>query len=410
MFKKTKNKQALGRIGRVEREQRYNRIIRYTTFSIVGLVVAIALGGFLYNSVYLPSQPIATVDGEEILTSEFQTRVKMDRVQLVNQYNSYLEVAQQITDPNQQQQYLLVLAQLEAQLEPETMGQAIIDQMIDEKFIVEEAESRGITVTDEEVDIFFNSIFGYYPEGIPTDFPSPTSLPTSTLSPEQLALITPTPGEESGEDTSGELPEQPEPTSVTEEEYDTNISEYLDNMGAYGVDEAFLKELIRVQLYRDKLNADLAKGITPPTEEQVWARHILLDDLEIAEDLLQQLEDGGDFGDLAREFSTGPTGVNGGDLGWFGRGQMVAEFEEAAFGGEVGEIVGPVETQFGFHLIQIVGKEERPGTADQLNQLVSAVLSDIINRYREEAEIVYADNYLNRTPTEPDIVHFANQQ
>ena len=88
---------------------------------------------------------------------------------------------------------------------------------------------------------------------------------------------------------------------------------------------------------------------------------------------------------------------------------MVADFEEAAFGGEIGDIVGPVETQFGFHLIQIVGKEERPAPASEMDQLVFAALTDLLNQYKEEADIVFAENFLNRTPTEPDIIRLADQ-
>ena len=432
MFNKNKKKQSLGRVGRVEREQRYNRMIRITTIAIVSLVVAIALGGILYNSVYLPSTPIVTIDGEEILTKEFQKRAKLERFQLMQSYNGmltnyqqYQSFMQSVTDVNQQQQIITLLQQLESQMQQidfqlgpdnkDSIGQTVINQMIDEKFIVEEAESRGITVTDEEVETFLQEIYGYYPDGVPTLAPTDAPLPTSTLSPTQLAMITPTPAPTTADDDESPEPteeialDQPLPTSVTEDEYNTSKSQYFDALSEIGIDEAFFKELIRLQLYRDKLNLELSQGITPPTQEQVWARHILVEDLETAEDLLQQLEEGGDFGDLAREFSTGPSVVSGGDLGWFGRGQMVADFEEAAFGGEIGDIVGPVETQFGFHLIQIVGKEERPAPASEMDQLVFAALTDLLNQYKEEADIVFAENFLNRTPTEPDIIRLADQ-
>ncbi len=86
------------------------------------------------------------------------------------------------------------------------------------------------------------------------------------------------------------------------------------------------------------------------------ARHILVDSKETAEDLKRQIEDGADFADLAREHSSCPSSRQGGDLGEFGRGQMVPEFDEVVFSGQVGKPLGPVKTQFGYHLIEITSR------------------------------------------------------
>ena len=73
-----------------------------------------------------------------------------------------------------------------------------------------------------------------------------------------------------------------------------------------------------------------------------------------AKEILAKVNAGRNFGNLARNFSDCPSGKKGGDLGWFGRGQMVREFEDAAFSGQKGATVGPVKTQFGWHLIRIL--------------------------------------------------------
>ena len=86
-------------------------------------------------------------------------------------------------------------------------------------------------------------------------------------------------------------------------------------------------------------------------EEEYQAAHILLETEDKARELLKLLDGGADFATLAQEHSTGPSGPRGGDLGWFGKGQMVPPFENAVLNMEPGNHAGPVQTQFGYHLI-----------------------------------------------------------
>jgi peptidyl-prolyl cis-trans isomerase C len=88
--------------------------------------------------------------------------------------------------------------------------------------------------------------------------------------------------------------------------------------------------------------------------KQVHAAHILVKKEDDAKSLLARIEAGESFSDLAKKCSDCPSGRKGGDLGWFGTGQMAREFEEAAFKGAKGCVVGPVKTQFGWHLIKIL--------------------------------------------------------
>jgi len=86
------------------------------------------------------------------------------------------------------------------------------------------------------------------------------------------------------------------------------------------------------------------------------ARHILVKNEQECQELKNQIESGADFQDLARQHSNCPSGKNGGDLGEFSPGQMVREFDDVVFNQEVGKTHGPVRTQFGFHLIEIVNR------------------------------------------------------
>ncbi len=88
------------------------------------------------------------------------------------------------------------------------------------------------------------------------------------------------------------------------------------------------------------------------------ARHILVDSEEKCNDLKQQIADGADFADVARDNSSCPSGKTGGDLGEFGPGQMVKEFDEVVFSSEIGVIHGPVKTQFGYHLLEITSRTD----------------------------------------------------
>ncbi len=90
---------------------------------------------------------------------------------------------------------------------------------------------------------------------------------------------------------------------------------------------------------------------------QARASHILVKTEDDAQRIMKRLADGEDFAAVAKRFSSCPSRKNGGDLGWFGKGQMVPEFENIAFSEEVGKVVGPVKTQFGFHVIKVTGRK-----------------------------------------------------
>ena len=88
------------------------------------------------------------------------------------------------------------------------------------------------------------------------------------------------------------------------------------------------------------------------------ARHILVDTEEQCLQLKESIANGEDFGDVAKEHSSCPSGAQGGDLGAFGPGMMVPEFDEVVFSANLGEVHGPVKTQFGFHLLEITSRTD----------------------------------------------------
>jgi len=116
-----------------------------------------------------------------------------------------------------------------------------------------------------------------------------------------------------------------------------------------------------------------------PVEPEFNASHILVETEEEAEALILALNDGADFAELAKEKSTGPSGPNGGELGWFGLGMMVPPFEEAVVGMEVGQISGAVQTQFGWHVLIL------NDARDVLPPALEAVIGEITQSLQQVA-------------------------
>lgn len=110
------------------------------------------------------------------------------------------------------------------------------------------------------------------------------------------------------------------------------------------------------------------------TPETVRSSHILVDSEEKANDIMAKIDGGMEFVDAAKEFSSCPSSANGGDLGQYGRGQMVPEFDEVSFEMEIGEVKGPVKTQFGYHIIKLTEKN-----AEQINEF-DAVKTQILQQ------------------------------
>ena len=88
------------------------------------------------------------------------------------------------------------------------------------------------------------------------------------------------------------------------------------------------------------------------------ARHILVDTEQQCNDLKEQISNGADFGEVAKQHSKCPSGGSGGDLGEFGPGMMVKEFDEVVFSAPLNEVQGPVKTQFGYHLLEVTNRTD----------------------------------------------------
>lgn len=149
---------------------------------------------------------------------------------------------------------------------------------------------------------------------------------------------------------------------------------------------AAIDEIMAVEITEDEINAAYrSEYVEKDPGMQYSAAHILVETEAQAQALIKELADGADFATLASEHSTGPSGPNGGELGWFGKGVMVEPFYNAVVELEVGEVSEPVQTQFGFHVIKLLDtrSETVPPLADVREQLVNELRSE---RFKSHVE------------------------
>jgi foldase protein PrsA len=175
----------------------------------------------------------------------------------------------------------------------------------------------------------------------------------------------------------------------------------MDVLNNNGIKEKTFQDMVRMYLLREELMNVLSADL-PLTQEQVWVRHILVEDELTAIEVTDKLADGQDFAVLAAEYSSdGSNKDNGGDLGWFARGMMVLPFDEAAFTLEVGEISDPVQTDFGWHILQNLGKELLPIDETAFEEIRNEVFSEWLVERRLEYQPEVNENWISFVPSEP---------
>jgi parvulin-like peptidyl-prolyl isomerase len=417
-------------LARVEREAIQTRWILIGAISTIVIVLGLIGYGILNQYVLAPYQPVAKVGSDKVSLQELIDQTRLARYNLVNQYNQIEQMAQYFgSDASTSSYFSNQLSSISSQLDPVTLGQSVLNQLIEDKLIRQEAKRRGITVTAQEVDKAVQEAFGYTPNGTPTPAPTFPVVPTSTLNPTQFALVPPTatPTTEPITTTATvtatlEVPTEtptvtptagststplPTATPLTEEGYKTRFDETLKNLkDSAGVTEQILRDYFEISLYRQKVkDAVVGEMNLKPEQEEVWARHILVADEATANSVEERLKNGEDFATLAKELSTDTgSGANGGDLGWFGRGQMIKEFEDTVFAmTTIGQISDPVKSTYGYHIIQLLGKEVRPMTETQFDQEKETKFSEWLGTQRTAANVEVFDNWFDKVPKEPSV-------
>ena len=423
----------------VARKQQEERQIKTAvTVTVVVLAVVVVLLGYVLVDRFIikPNTVVARVGETELKAAEFVSNTKYSRLNMLNQINQFLQFG------DMGKQYALPVAlQLR---DPEIVGENVLNQMIDEVIIAEKAAELGITVSDEEVEALMREQFNFFPDGTLTPTITSTLVNTPTWSAAQFELINPTatftpspeptatpdgweptpadlpegetPVVEETENDETEPEEEPTPTSIptntptptpyTSQLYKKDVKNYLDYLGTYEISRADIERVLKNGLLRDKLIAELTKDL-PPTEEQVWVRHILVDGIDQAEEVIAKLKAGESWADLAAEYSTDLANKdNGGDLGWIGRiDSYDPPFLEAAFAlNEDGEISEPVQGANGWHVIQLVTKAVNNVNSYKFDRIKQEYFNDWLTEQREARDdIKIEDIWKEFAPSVPPL-------
>ena len=410
-------------VAQKEKEDQQKRTIIIATIVVLVAVFSLVAYGVLDKYVLKPKTPIVQLDSRNVNVVEFEQRVRYQRFQIINQTYQLIEFVQSLGGTPDifayfEQQIILATTQLS---QPLLIGQEVIQTISDDLIILAEAEKMGIEVDEAQIDQEIRSVFGYFPEGTPTPIPINEPLPTSTMTSLQMTLVPPTDSpEEDQEENQSTLPtntpqieEAPEgepdptatplliPTEYTLDLYEVNYQNYMDVLTNEEIKEQTFRDMVGMYLIRKELMNILSADITQ-TQEQIWVRHILVEDELTALEVTDKLADGQDFVVLAAEYSSDETNKdNGGDLGWFALGMMVQPFEEAAFALEVGEISDPVQTDFGWHILQALGKEQMPIDEAALENLRNQAFSEWMIEKRLEYELEINEDWISFVPSEP---------
>ena len=435
-------------LSRAERERMWQRRALITIGVIVGVSVLILAIALVYENLIRPREAVSIVEDQEITTADFEKRVRFVR----------WETGQQIRELYALTGDINTVSQYASQLtNPLSIGSQVLDEMEEEILIEKEAAARGITIdeaaVDKRVDEYIARGSGLTlpgaptatPTTVPTVTPTPLVSPTPTVEPSPTAVpatATPAEGEAAAE---ADATEEPADTDATPDAEPTvtasptatatlppaDIQATLDRAAEQYYDAAqngadVDRETIRQVFYYDALRTALmdAMSADAPTEElQVRVRHILIafdpdntgqglpptDEQRAAAEekanaVMAALQNGEPFADLARAESddTG-SAQNGGELNWQSPDGFVPAFADTVKTAELGEIVGPVETEYGYHIIQVLGREVRPLTDAQINQRRSQTFSDWLAERKAAANIERSDNWLDRIPDEPTL-------
>lgn len=391
-----------------EIEDRQKRIVIISTIAVLVIVIGLVIYGVVDRYVFRARTTIIELESYTVTAEEFEQQIRWSRRNLIAEIDQILMTFQQLGGTPEvfsyfEQQLTLSTTKLE---QPLLIGQEVLQTMTDDIILFVEAEKLGVIIDETLIDREIEEAFGFYIDG------TPTPLATEVLIEDSSAdLPTSTPQTEADDG-------QPDPTATpllipteyTEDLFKDNYKEFLNSIRNDGISEKTIRYIVKISVIRQELRELITAG-TERTQEQVWIRHILVEDEATALEISARLADGEDFVDLAAEFSLDDSNKDsGGDLGWFAKGRMVPAFETAAFALSVGDISDPIQTDFGWHILESLGKEDQELDPASFEQLKTEAFTNWLNEKRSEYQPEVNEDWVKYIATEPvlpaDYVNF----
>ncbi len=410
---------------RAEREAERQRQITVITIGVLLAVVVLIGITFLFDQIINPSQAVAEVNGDSISVNAFEERIRLERALIseqvsgvatelislgfVTDVNEAINTAYQF-DPRVREG----IDELQA---TDRLALRVLNDMVDDLLVVQEAEERGITVTETDIDAEVERFIGIDRENDPVlstldPESTPEVEPTATLTPTPIISPTPTleptatnPPEISPTPSLTPFPSvTPAPTLNAEErgaDIDDNIADFYRFVGNEAdVSRDTIREYFRVQALRRQL----AEDVTEVPQVAIWvnARHILVETEEEARDIIDALNAGESFAALARVSSADTnTAGQGGELGWRNTINFDDARRDAMRNQEIGAISQePVETEQGFYIIQVREREERDIEDFEREAVLTEEFEEWLEAFRdsEENETELFDRWVDYVP------------
>lgn len=398
------------------KQAQQTRQIRLGVAIVGGLLLVIFLAAAINELIIAPNRAVAVVNGEEISLSDWQDRVRFERAQRIILLENQLEAFQGNVGIVQQ----FAGQTISELLQPEQLGQAALNQMIDEVVIRQQAEARGITVTDADVETEIGQTFNFFEGGLPTPFPTATATiePTPSITPLPTAVITdivptntpfPTP-------TLGPTnTPAPTATAVSAESFQQEFSGFMTQFDDLGVSEEQYREIVRAQLYRQRLMDELAVEQELSDSAEHASFFVLQFDTEEEANEAAALIAAGDYLEVWNEVrslvpdpETTSTGIAT-EVLWRTQDAVTTnyglEVAEAAFSLSIGDPSGIISRTVDasttrYYLLQVSGREVRPLSASEYQTLQLENLAALIDE-QLVGNLTLTEYDRGRTPTNP---------
>lgn len=375
---------------RAEREARMNRWIIIGAGAVGVLVLGILVYGYLAEVVFRAREPVATVGSITFSTADFEARVRYHRLRL-QQERDFYTTQRMLLDPTDPENSAILeqlnsyIRRLDNQLSASYaafLGKEVLDAMVQEEIIRQEAVRRDLTVSQEEINRAIEEQFGYDRDAV-------------------AALLTPTPPITSETPLTGTPSATPLPRQEFERRYQEFVASFLKPSG---ISEAKFRRMVETTLLYEKLREAMAAEL-PGTMEQVQIHYISFPSQEEAAGVVERLDRGENWDDIVAEFSAeGASEVYASDAQWVTQGflkeQLGEEIAAQVFETPPQKYTPPVVGTAGrWYIILVLDRQERELDAMMRFYEEGRAFQEWLNA--QMANVQYSENWAEKVPTTP---------